>query len=117
MGSTRGRVLCPLSLCHTGCGLWQVRWQRARRSPCSAQAQRLQAATAGLHEDVLLAEARLRRIRAVHDVSGAAEGERPQQSAWVRRALARTASATDEDEALGSPAAEARRPRAVRASG
>jgi hypothetical protein len=82
-----------------------------------AQAQRLQAATATLHEDVLLAEARLRRIRAVNDVSassGTGTGAAPPQAAWVRRALARTASADDED-VLGSPAANARRPHAERA--
>ena len=49
-----------------------------------AQAHRLQATTASLHEDVLLAQMRLQRIRSVNIVSAAA-----QPSAWIQRALAR----------------------------
>jgi hypothetical protein len=68
-----------------------------------AQAQRLQAQTIGLHEDVLLAEARLRHISAsvTVDIS--------HPSPWVRRALARTGR---DAEAAPTPAAR-QRPRGM----
>jgi len=54
---------------------------------------RLQAMTAGLHEDVLYAEARLDRIRAIGRVAEPSPGDvaaRP-PSAWIQRALEREA--------------------------
>ena len=51
---------------------------------------RLQAMTVGLHEDVLYAEARLARIRAMSFDNRADQGEDP--PAWVQRALARSQS-------------------------
>jgi hypothetical protein len=59
------------------------------------RAQRLQAATAALHEDVLNAQARLRRVRDIGNVgasttddeSSAAPAPAPRE--WMRRALAR----------------------------
>ena len=68
-----------------------------------AQAQRLQAATAGLHEDVMLAEMRLERIRSVNNVSA----PQAQPSAWMLRALARINETTPDD---ASPGATARAP-------
>ena len=66
------------------------------------QAQRLQAQTAGLHEDVMLAEMRLRRLQNVNRVV-APSGEQPE---WMRRAVERYAGSN----------AEPARPHAVRAA-
>lgn len=53
------------------------------------RAQRLQAMTAALHEDVLNAQARLERVRAVADVSGTLDDPGAPPRDWMRRALAR----------------------------
>lgn len=82
----------------------------------AAQAVRLQAQTASLHEDIMMAEARLARLRAVNTVSvdtGADGAPRPQRD-WVRRALARTAGGADDlGASLGSNASQPRVERAV----
>lgn len=68
--------------------------------------QRLQAMTAGLHEDVLLASARLQRIQSINGgaaarSAGAGDGV---QRDWVRRALARsTNSGSERVEPAPSP--------------
>ena len=75
------------------------------------QAVRMQAVTAALHEDVMLAEARLQRLRAVNSVSVAgASGENGQSrgpSAWQRRALARIGVAVDEPSERAPTGAQA----------
>lgn len=78
------------------------------------RAQRLQAATAALHEDVLNAQARLRRVRAIGDVGGGGGGSTDDSSAappppreWMRRALARI------NPAQAPPPAPSPRPFAV----
>ena len=62
-----------------------------------AQAQRLQAATALLHEDVMLAEAHLARLQGIQRVTTPSDAP---QSDWVRRALARNAPAPQQPRAV-----------------
>ena len=81
----------------------------------NAQAQRLQATTAGLHEDVMLAQARLNRLRAVNTVSVVPADGRP-PSAWIQRALARTGSASASETRTTDSTGPSPRARGVRAA-